>query len=1150
MKYFASLCAIVLAGSLPGLAASAHPTSVHAQFQNQFHFQPSKSRAAQIAAHSTSAKQKQGHDLGKLHGPASKLGSHSANSHPSSAKNVRRHTANPPTGKTGFVSALEISAGTLTTLPPVYGATYYPAVSGDFDGNGTPDVAAEVETWDGTTQAYAVSVVLNNGDGTFKQAVLSPTTDTCALLIVADVNNDGKSDLIVGHQPNTCGNSNSNPAFDVWLSNGDGKFTLSSNVNNSIPTSGAAGGTVADTNGDGKVDVVLVDDGNPANVWTLTGNGDGTFNAATSVALNGEAGNHTVLADLNGDGILDIVDNDYSTNQVTVYLATSATTYANGVSYDTVDLNHNACGNSNASSLAVGDINGDGVPEVVNANCSDAGNDVTVYVNNGDGTFATGAYYDGAMSGGTNSGAATVYTEAVTIGDVNGDGMGDIICVNDDSSDVTVLLGKSDGTVTVPNVGYAVGGYPYEGAIVGDFNGDGMADIMLPDDQMSFAFLKGYGDGTFRAAQNHYAATTSYSYGYGVATGDFNKDGHPDFVIGDYCYSCTTPMGITVFLSNPDGSLQPGMNFGTTSYFGFVAVADFDGDGNLDVAATDYSTGLVQIFNGDGTGNLTPGNTFSTDLASNDPYGVYAADFNEDGHPDLAIANYSGDDIAILLNDGTGSFPTPVPITLSGSVWEGVGVADINGDGHLDMVAPLYNGSNIAVLLGNGDGTFQAEQDFPIGANYPEQLVLADLNGDGKLDVATTLRDGGGLDIAYAMGAGDGTFGTFTVLPSSTNTNYFYSPYPEGIQAMDVDGDGFVDLVYVNSNYSTIGVMFAQSTGGYYDPVEYPVGQYNWSVVGSDLNGDGSWDLVSASDDFAGVTTLLNNNGVNTLGAYTIQASAAQVVTAGQTATFTLTITPVRHYNGTITLSCPAGLPSLATCSFSPSANVTLDGLTPQTVTLTITTKAPSTSSMRLHSSLEPQSNPRPRNSAMMLASLNGVGLFGMFLAGNFNKKRIRSSMMGVLVVGLFLFLVGCGGSSNSTTPPTKGNSTSTVTSSAATVLVGQQVTFTGTVAGTSGTPTGTVTFLDGTTSLGTGTLTSGSATFKTTALAAGVHNITISYGGDSNFNTSTSAAYSQTVDKPGTPLGSYAITVTGSGTQGTNGLGSNPSIQVGVTVQ
>ena len=132
-----------------------------------------------------------------------------------------------------------------------------------------------------------------------------------------------------------------------------------------------------------------------------------------------------------------------------------------------------------------------------------------------------------------------------------------------------------------------------------------------------------------------------------------------------------------------------------------------------------------------------------------------------------------------------------------------------------------------------------------------------------------------------------------------------------------------------------------------------------------------------------------------------------------------------------------------------------------------------------------------------------------------------------------------------------KSNTTSSVSSSAATVLVGQALTFTGSVSATSGSPTGTVKFLDGATSLGTGTLSSGKATFQTSALAAGVHSITIAYGGDSGFKSSTSPAVSQTVDNPGTTAGSYSVTVSGTGTAGTNGFGKpNQSINLSVVVQ
>ena len=976
---------------------------------------------------------------------------------------------------------------------------------------------------------------------------MTPTAngDPCPYLVVGDMNGDGKSDLVVAHQPGQCGNGYTIPTFDVLLSNGDGTFTASGNTNNTVSAPGLSGGTVADVNGDGKLDLIVVDDGNPGNVWTLLGNSDGTFQAPTSVALGGQLAGNVVIADLNGDGFLDITANDPNTNELTVYLATSASTYAAAAQYTTSDGNYYGC------STTVGDLTGDGKPEIVGSNCSNSGNDITVYVNNGDGTFATGVYYDGAVSGGAASGAADVYTNAVAIADVNGDGKADIIATNDYSGDVTILFGNGDGTVNVPTFGYATGGYPVVPAIVADFNGDGFADLMVLDDVSSLVYLKGYGDGTFRAALDHYAAADSFASSYAVASGDFNGDGYADFVVGNNCNSCTNPLGITVFLSNPDGSYQPGVTYGSSSSMWFAAVADFNGDGKLDIAATDYNAGTVQIFNGDGTGNFTAGPTFNTDLASANPYGVFVADFNKDGHPDLAIANY-GSDISILLNDGTGNFQAPIPIPLNGYVWQGVAIADL-GNGNLDIVAPFWTGLDVAVLIGNGDGTFQPEQDLPLGTGYElDAVALGDFNGDKKLDMAVTMNGGSGQDIAIALGNGDGTFGTFSIVPSSLqNLNLVTSPYPQSIQAADIDGDGNVDLVYANEHYGTVGILFGQGNGSFYDPVEYPVGGYAWGLLVADVNGDGAPDVITADSDFAGATVLLNANGSGALGSYTIGTNVqGATITAGQSATFTLTITPSNHYNGTVTFACPSGLPALATCTFSPSS-VTLDGLTPMTVQMTITTTAP-TASLQMPAGMD--ENPHHRSSAMLLASLNGMGVFGMVLAGGFGKKRNRWGVLGILALAMCLFLVGCGGSSSTTTtnpPPTKANTTSSVSSSAATVLVGLPVTFTGKVSASSGTPTGTVTFLDGTTKLGTGTLSSGSATFQTSSLAAGVHNVTVAYSGDSNFNASTSTALSQTVDKLGTATGNYSVTVTATGTAGTNGVKSaNQSMKLTVIVQ
>lgn len=1132
MRYFASLCALMLAGSMPGFASDHSPSTSP---QNQFHFQPSVRRAAQLAAHQSTAKPTL--NVSKAHGPASKIAPQTAPSHLATAKYARRYTTNPPTGKVGFVAATDIPMG------GGFNWNNRQVLPGDFNGDGKPDFTTIVENYNGTTWNYSVSIILSNGDGTFQPAILTAVAnnDRCAQILVGDVNGDGKADVLVGHQPGSCGNSYTLPMVDVLLSNGDGTFTASSNTNNTINTSGLAGGTLADVNSDGKLDLVVVDDSNPAKVWTLLGNGDGTFQTPTSLALSGRAGNDVLIADLNGDGMLDIADLDSSSHELTVYLATSTPGYTAAAAYPTSNSVFDGC------SLGLGDLTGDGEPELVSANCWD--NTITVYVNNGDGSFQTGVYYSAVVHAGTAF-AGDAYPEAVTIADVNGDGKNDIVSSNDDGGDVTILFGNGDGTVSIPTLGYAVGGYPQAPAIVGDFNGDGVADIVVADGEYSLAYLKGYGDGTFRAGHDYYSAvSTSNGYSTNVASGDFNGDGYADIAVAN---CCDVAMGVSVFLSNPDGSLQPAVNYGSDGSMYQVQVADVNGDGKLDLVASDLN-GWVQIFTGNGDGSFTVGSTYSTDVVANTPVGLVIADFNKDGHPDLAVLNTGGQDVAILLNDGTGGFNAPVPYALSASLnqWQGQEMAagDL-GNGNPDLVIPMYNGQAVAVLMGNGDGTFQPEVDLTLPSGNPTGLTLADLNKDGKLDLAVTVYNATiGTGLYVALGNGDGTFQTPTPLATSLQDPNYDRPYNTFISTADIDGDSNPDLVYTNSEFGTVGVLFGQGNGSFYDPVEYPSGGYAWGLAVADVNGDGAPDVVIGPDDFAGASVLLNNKGSATLGSYTIGTSAQQAtITAGQSATFTLTITPNNHYNGMITFNCPAGLPALATCTFQP-AQVTLDGLTPVTVKLTITTAAPS-AAMQIPDDIDPRENSHPR-SAILLAGLNGVGVLGMVLASSFCKRRNGWSVLGLLVLGMSFMLVGCGGSSHSQTNTTKSNTSSAVTSSAATVLVGQPLTFTATVSATSGTPTGTVTFLDGSTTLGTGTLSNGTTSYQTSTLAAGVHSVTISYAGDSTFNASVSTALSQTVDNPGTVSGSYTVTVTGTGTAGSNGVVSpHQSINLSLTVQ
>jgi len=276
---------------------------------------------------------------------------------------------------------------------------------------------------------------------------------------------------------------------------------------------------------------------------------------------------------------------------------------------------------------------------------------------------------------------------------------------------------------------------------------------------------------------NYYAQPTQIGngllYSVGIASGDFNGDGIPDFVVGN-AKSGGHVAGFTVFLSNPDGSMQPGVNYApvTATYeLEYVAVGDFNGDGKLDIAVTDALNGGVQIFTGNGDGTFTPGATFATETTGTyTSLGIVVGDFNGDGHPDLAVVDVAGTsaDVGILLNDaqGLGNFALKTNLTLSNVSAAEITAADL-GNNQTDLLVPLSGADTVAVFLGKGDGTFpNGESDVSL-ANcvsggaclQPIEAAVADVNGDGKPDLLVTVDDQTtSQGVVVALGNGDGTF--------------------------------------------------------------------------------------------------------------------------------------------------------------------------------------------------------------------------------------------------------------------------------------------------------------------------------------------------------------------------------------------------------
>jgi VCBS repeat protein/centrosomal CEP192-like protein len=328
----------------------------------------------------------------------------------------------------------------------------------------------------------------------------------------------------------------------------------------------------------------------------------------------------------------------------------------------------------------------------------------------------------------TGTGPSSVATE-----DFNGDGKLDLVVTNSGSNDISVFLGKGDGTFQA-SVNYPAGTSP-DSVAVGDFNGDAKLDLAVANHGSNdVSVFLGKGDGTFQAAVNYPAGTNPSS----VAVGDFNGDGKLDLAVANF-----GSLNVSVLLGNGDGTFQTAVDYGAGSNPSSVAVGDFNGDGKLDLAVANANSGGF----GNGNGSILLGNgdgTFQATVnynAGTNPSSVAVGDFNGDGKLDLALANadifnFGVGGISILLGNGDGTFKTAVDYG-AGSNPSSVTVADFNGDGKLDLAAT--NGTSVGILLGNGDGTFQPPVDYAAGSS-PSSLAVGDFNGDGRLDIAVADR--------------------------------------------------------------------------------------------------------------------------------------------------------------------------------------------------------------------------------------------------------------------------------------------------------------------------------------------------------------------------------------------------------------------------
>jgi hypothetical protein len=594
-----------------------------------------------------------------------------------------------------------LGSGKGTFSPAILSRTVMGQISSfaatDLTGGGTIDLVMAGNS-EGPVIQYGVGVSLGNGDETFQTGVFyAAGTDTeVSYLAVGDFNGDGIPDVAA------------TGASGVWLFTGNGDGTLNPGVLAvSLP---AAAGRIAsaDFNGDGNLDLVVTlpaggPDGTGGGFVVLLGNGNGTFQAPQAFSQPKDAGPPAV-GSLTKGGYPSIAVNNSNTTDIYLYFGNGAGGFSGPKRTDLPGFN-----------IAIGHANG--VPYVVS-------NGVYIAPSNGKGAFGKPVYYPIEAGGGATN---------VVLADLRGDGLTDIVTNSYDAVSVLLSEGKGkyeDGEWTAVTGGAGCGA-------AADFNGDGIPDLAVNNAQ-GISILLGTGE-----------AATPFTLGTPIplanagclVTGDLNGDGIPDLLV-------PTPSGVVAYLGKGDGTFTLSSTT-TTSVEGYVVVADFNKDGNLDLAT---SGNLLALGNGDGTFQ-TP-----TPIVASPPYGGFSniatGDINNDGWPDLVLtdANVPLVDLYVLLNNQKGGF-TQAPTNFGAETIQAV-LVDLDGDGNLDLILSYLTGGGAWVYLGNGRGGFTEQAELVDPMAVSGIVMAADVNGDGVPDIAVLEGD----TLAIYLGRGGVTY--------------------------------------------------------------------------------------------------------------------------------------------------------------------------------------------------------------------------------------------------------------------------------------------------------------------------------------------------------------------------------------------------------
>lgn len=652
-------------------------------------------------------------------------------------------------------------------------------VAADIDGDGLADVIIPGPE---LSNSGSVAILRGHADGTLAAVQYIPCPTPYALA-VGDIDGNGPADLV-----SITSDNSSSTTVSILLGDGHGNFqqpVTQQTFSGIFP--GPA--YLADLDGDGKPDLVLAVEtlsGTSGTLVWLKNTGTG-FGAPTTLATIAGDNRNFSIADFNGDGKPDILY---------VLPGTSATAESLHILFNQ--------GNATFTDQAAGGLNGivgpanvldfnlDGIPDLVVQVQQGGGGVLYSFAGTGNGSFTQVA-----------STATPTWPIQLVAGDFDHDGFPDLAgSTGTEPSRMVYFFGNGHGQFDLQSVVGPEGFY----AAVGDFNGDGIPDVVVPD-RLSFVSLAlGRADRNFPSPLALSPATMT-----SVSTGDINGDGLPEIFVGGDLIN-----GIpgTVFLNQGNSSFQFAANTDPSSFM----VADLTGKGVVDLLGGPTSN--LEIWPNNGSLNFSSSPITLQQPSAN----ISVSDMDSDGHPDFVSAcEYAQCPGQIFYSNGSYQF---TPVTVANLTWPYI-IGDFNGDGKLDIA------TGSGTFLNTGGRTFQEVPNNSLPLSNGVMAVVGDFNGDGKSDVAINLPGESVISIYYSRG--DGTFYEATEVDPGQ--------YPGALAVGDFNGDGRTDLA--------VGLMLSQQTcllfnnaNGQFTRSFFASGASAVAMTSSDLNRDGKTDLV------------------------------------------------------------------------------------------------------------------------------------------------------------------------------------------------------------------------------------------------------------------------------------------------------------------